>query len=595
MAGKIKAMWTNKDIRNRILFTLFAFLVYRLGSAITVPDVNTADLVNGIGENSLFAMLNLLGGGGLEQFSVFALGVTPYITASIIIQLLSMDVIPHLTELSKAGANGRKTLDKYTRYLAVVFAFVQSFSLVYGFSKAYTGLIVGGVTISKILYIATIFAAGSMFLVWVGDQISMKGIGNGISMVIMAGIVGRMPQQFSSAWSSLITGESAPTYGAWLFATYILVYLLIIIFVTLINTAERRIPIQYTSSSISLSKPSEANYLPLKVNSASVIPVIFASSLMMAPIQIASFFPSNDFIKEMQKWLGLQTWYSLVIYVLLILFFTFFYTKMQINPEKVAENLGKSGSYIPSVRPGNETKEYINRVLSRITVLGSVALAIIAVMPHIMPLVWPDLPNSMALGGTGMIIVVGVAIETVRQVQGLITQKSYKNITKTNIFRRIDMNIFIMGAPGSGKGTFSTKIKEEFNLNHISTGDIFRANIAGGTELGLQAKAYSEKGLLVPDEITNKMVKDYLNTLEDKKNGYLLDGYPRTLAQAKAFEEMTEGTDLAVEKIVYMDVPFDELTRRITGRRTCKNVEKSTTSIQNHQKLKVFVMFAVEN
>lgn len=595
MAGKIKAMWTNKDIRNRILFTLFAFLVYRLGSAITVPDVNTADLVNGIGENSLFAMLNLLGGGGLEQFSVFALGVTPYITASIIIQLLSMDVIPHLTELSKAGANGRKTLDKYTRYLAVVFAFVQSFSLVYGFSKAYTGLIVGGVTISKILYIATIFAAGSMFLVWVGDQISMKGIGNGISMVIMAGIVGRMPQQFSSAWSSLITGESAPTYGAWLFAAYILVYLLIIIFVTLINTAERRIPIQYTSSSISLSKPSEANYLPLKVNSASVIPVIFASSLMMAPIQIASFFPSNDFIKEMQKWLGLKTWYSLVIYVLLILFFTFFYTKMQINPEKVAENLGKSGSYIPSVRPGNETKEYINRVLSRITVLGSVALAIIAVMPHIMPLVWPDLPNSMALGGTGMIIVVGVAIETVRQVQGLITQKSYKNITKTNIFRRIDMNIFIMGAPGSGKGTFSTKIKEEFNLNHISTGDIFRANIAGGTELGLQAKAYSEKGLLVPDEITNKMVKDYLNTLEDKKNGYLLDGYPRTLAQAKAFEEMTEGTDLAVEKIVYMDVPFDELTRRITGRRTCKNVEKSTTSIQNHQKLKVFVMFAVEN
>ena len=147
---------------------------------------------------------------------------------------------------------------------------------------------------------------------------------------------------------------------------------------------------------------------------------------MMAPIQIASFFPSNDFIKEMQKWLGLKTWYSLVIYVLLILFFTFFYTKMQINPEKVAENLGKSGSYIPSVRPGNETKEDINRVLSRITVLGSVALAIIAVMPHIMPLVWPDLPNSMALGGTGMIIVVGVAIETVRQVQGLITQKSYK-------------------------------------------------------------------------------------------------------------------------------------------------------------------------
>lgn len=426
MAFRGKAIFTNKEIRNRILFTLFAFLVYRLGSAITVPDVNTADLVAGIEDNSLFAMINLLGGGGLEQFSIFALGVTPYITASIIIQLLSMDVVPHLSELAKNGATGRKTLDKYTRYLAVVFAFVQSFSLVYGFSQTYTTLIEGGVTMAKIMYIATIFTAGSMFLVWIGDQISIKGIGNGISMVIMAGIVGRMPQQFADAWTTLIGAESTIENGAWLFAGYILVYLLIIIFVTLINTAERRIPIQYTSSSIQLSKRSESNYLPLKVNSASVIPVIFASSLMMAPLQIASFFPSNDIIRTMQDWLGLQTWYSLVIYVLLILFFTFFYTKMQINPEKISENLGKSGAYIPSVRPGTETKNYVNKVLSRITVLGSICLALIAVLPHIMPLIWTDMPTSMALGGTGMIIVVGVAIETVRQVQGLITQKSYK-------------------------------------------------------------------------------------------------------------------------------------------------------------------------
>lgn len=426
MAFRGKAIFTNKDIRNRILFTLFAFLVYRLGSAITVPDVNTADLVAGIEDNSLFAMINLLGGGGLEQFSIFALGVTPYITASIIIQLLSMDVVPHLSELAKNGATGRKTLDKYTRYLAVVFAFVQSFSLVYGFSQTYTTLIEGGVTMAKIMYIATIFTAGSMFLVWIGDQISIKGIGNGISMVIMAGIVGRMPQQFTDAWTTLIGAESTIENGAWLFAGYILVYLLIIIFVTLINTAERRIPIQYTSSSIQLSKRSESNYLPLKVNSASVIPVIFASSLMMAPLQIASFFPTNDIIRTMQDWLGLQTWYSLLIYVLLILFFTFFYTKMQINPEKISENLGKSGAYIPSVRPGTETKNYVNKVLSRITVLGSICLALIAVLPHIMPLIWTDMPTSMALGGTGMIIVVGVAIETVRQVQGLITQKSYK-------------------------------------------------------------------------------------------------------------------------------------------------------------------------
>lgn len=426
MFSSIKAIVTNKDIRKRILFTLFAFLVYRLGSAITVPDVNTADLINGMQDNSLFAMLNLLGGGGLEQFSVFALGVTPYITASIILQLLSMDVVPSLTELSKSGAQGRKKIDQYTRYLAVVFAFVQSFSLVYGFSKTYTTLIVGGVTISKVLYISTIFTAGSLFLVWIGDQISLKGIGNGISMVIMAGIVGRMPRQITSAWKTLMGSGSTVKNGTALFVAYILVYLLIIIFVTLINTAERRIPIQYTSSSIELSKRSESNYLPLKVNSASVIPVIFASSLMMAPLQVATFLDKTEFVKATQKWLGLSTWYSLAIYVVLIIFFTFFYTKMQVDPEKLAENLGKSGAYIPSVRPGTETKNFVNHVLTRITVLGSLALAFISVIPHAMPLIWPELPSSMALGGTGMIIVVGVAIETVRQVQGLITQKSYK-------------------------------------------------------------------------------------------------------------------------------------------------------------------------
>ncbi|MDD7280411.1 MAG: preprotein translocase subunit SecY [Erysipelotrichaceae bacterium] len=420
-------MFTNKEIRNRILFTLFAFLVYRLGCAITVPNVNTSDLVAGMQDNSFFAMINLLGGGGLEQFSVFALGVTPYITASIIIQLLSMDVIPHLTELSKSGASGRKTLDKYTRYLAVVFGFVQSFSLVYGLSKSYTGLLVGGSSIATILYIATIFTAGTMFLVWIGDQISMKGIGNGISMIIMAGIVGRLPQQFSTAYSSLVSGSSAPDNGILLFVLYIIIYLLIIIFVTLINTAERRIPIQQTSSSLEIIKNKNDDYLPLKVNSASVIPVIFASSLMMAPLQIASFFDTNDFIRAMNNWLGLKTWYSLVIYVLLIIFFTFFYTKMQINPEEFSKNLAKSGQYIPGVRPGRETQDYVNKVLSRITVFGALALALIAVLPHLMTVIWPEISSTMALGGTGMIIVVGVALETIKQVQGLITQKSYKD------------------------------------------------------------------------------------------------------------------------------------------------------------------------
>lgn len=421
----IKAMMMNKDIRNRILFTLFAFLVYRLGCAITVPGVNTEGLVASIEDNSLFAMMSLLGGGGLEQFSVFAIGVTPYITASIIIQMLSMDVIPALAELSKSGANGRKKLDQYTRYLAVVFGFVQSISISYSFSNMYNGLFIGGLSTAKLLFVSMIFTAGSMFLVWIGDQISAKGIGNGVSMVIMAGIVGRMPQQFADAWNTLVNGELA--HGGWIFVAYILIYLLIIVLVTLINTAELRIPIQYTSSSMSLAKNSKMNYLPLKINSASVIPVIFASSLMMAPLQVCSFFAKGaGWYVTMQNWLGLKTWYSILIYVVLILTFTFFYSKMQINPEQVADNLGKSGAYIPSVRPGKQTETYIDKALSRITVLGASALALIAVLPHLMPLIWADMPTSMALGGTGMIIVVGVAIETVRQVQGLVTQKAYK-------------------------------------------------------------------------------------------------------------------------------------------------------------------------
>ena len=426
MFAKFTAMIKNKDIRKRILYTLLVLFIFRFGAAITVPGVNTSDLVQGIGDNTLFTMISLLGGGGLEQFSVFALGVTPYITASIIIQLLSMDVIPPLTELAKSGAKGRKQLDRYTRYLAVVLGFVQAAFLVWGFSNQYTTLIDGGATMSKILYIATIFTAGSMFLLWLGDRISMKGIGNGVSIIIFAGIVGRLPNQITSMWNTLIGSDagSVAFSGILSFSLYILCYLLIIVFVVFMNLAERKIPIQYTSSTIT-NRRKDMTYLPLKINSASVIPVIFANAIMMAPIQIASFFPTNSFIQGMNYFLGMQNGWSLCIYVILIILFTFFYTKLQIDPAKIAENLGKSGTYIPGIRPGNETKEYVNKVLCRITVLGSVGLAFIAVIPHAIPL-FTSLPSSMGIGGTGIIIVVGVALETVKQLEGQMTQKSYK-------------------------------------------------------------------------------------------------------------------------------------------------------------------------
>lgn len=429
MFSTLKGMLKNKEIRKRILFTLAMLFIFRFGTAITVPGVDTKELVAGLQDNSLFAMINLLGGGGLEQLSIFALGVGPYITASIIIQLLSMDVIPALTELSKGGATGRKQIDKYTRYLAVVLGFFQASTMVYGFSKQYSTLIINGSSISSILYIATILTAGSMFLLWIGDRISMKGIGNGVSMLIAAGIIARLPHQFSSAWQTMVdTSSSSATFnGILMFALYIIAYLFIIVFVVWMQTAERKIPIQYTSSTVAARK-KDMTYLPLKINSASVIPVIFASAIMVAPLQIIRMFTAAEWVNTVEYFLGMRTPVSLVIYVVLTIAFTFFYTHLQIDPEKIAENLGKSGTYIPGIRPGTETKQYINKVLNRITVLGSIGLSFVAVLPYALPLIpGLNLPSSMGIGGTGIIIVVGVAMETVKQIEGRLTQKSYSS------------------------------------------------------------------------------------------------------------------------------------------------------------------------
>ncbi|MFR0891373.1 MAG: preprotein translocase subunit SecY [Clostridium sp.] len=422
-------MFKNKDIRNRIFFTLAMLFVFRFGSAITVPGVDVTELTKGIQDNSLFAMINMLGGGGLEQLSIFAMGVGPYITASIIIQLLSMDVIPALTELAKGGATGKKQIDRYTRYLAVVLSFFQASTLVYSFSTQYTTLLVNGSGWASILYVATLLTAGSMFILWIGDRISMKGIGNGVSMIIAAGIIARLPYQFTTAWQTLVdpSNSSATFNGILTYGLYIVSYLLIIVFVVFMQTAERKIPIQYTSSTVTTRK-KDMTYLPLKINSASVIPVIFASAILAAPLQICKMvWPAAGWVKTMETYMGMQTPISLVIYVILIFLFTFFYTKLQVDPEKIAENLGKSGTYIPGIRPGTETKEYVNKVLCRITVLGAIGLAFIAVLPHALPLIpGINLPQSMGIGGTGIIIVVGVAMETVKQIEGRLTQKSYR-------------------------------------------------------------------------------------------------------------------------------------------------------------------------
>ena len=422
MMRTFSSMFKNKEIRNKILFTLAMLLIYRVGSAIPVPGVDATKLASQISDNSVLSMMNLLGGGALERLSVFAMGVTPYITASIIIQLLSMDVIPALTEMTKSGQTGRMKMEKITRYLGVVLSFVQAYSLVYGFDKQYN--VLANSNLSGYLYTATVLTAGTMFLIWLGDRISMKGIGNGLSIIIFAGIVSNMPSQFVQVWNVLAGGTTQGELfnGILQFALFILLYIIIIVFVIVMETAVRKIPIQYTNSS-SYTRGNDVTFLPLKINSASVIPVIFAQSIMTAPQIVISFF-NQDLYKTLQSYLSLSSTTGLILYAALTFLFTFFYTDLQVDPDQVADNLSKSGAYIPGIRPGNETKTYLHKVLNRITVLGAIALVIVATLPYILPM-FTSLPSSISIGGTGIIIVVGVAMETIAQLKGQLTTKAY--------------------------------------------------------------------------------------------------------------------------------------------------------------------------
>lgn len=424
MIKNLISMFKNKEIRNKILFTLAMLFVFRLGNGIPIPGINTDALMAGVADNSLIGMMNLLGGGALEKFSIFALGVGPYITASIIIQLLAMDVIPALTEMSKNGQQGRMQMDKITRYVSVILGFFQAYTMTYAFDVNYS--ILTNSSVSSYLFIATILTAGTCFLVWIGDRISQFGIGNGVSIIIFAGIVSNLPWQFISAFKTLVdTSSGAAAFGGVVsFIILVAMYIAIIVLVIFMNEAVRKIPIQYTSSGLR-SQGKSVNYLPLKINSASVIPVIFASAVMIAPVTIMSFFEANSFTTLLTKILDFSKPLGLCIYVVLVILFTFFYTNLQVDPKQIAENLNKQGTYILGIRPGSETVAYVSKVLNRITVLGALFLAAIAALPYLLPM-FTNIPSSISIGGTGIIIVVGVALETVKDLEGQLTQKVYR-------------------------------------------------------------------------------------------------------------------------------------------------------------------------
>lgn len=440
---KLAAILTNKEIVNRIFFVVMILFVFRIGAAITVPGVTVQDV--DFQTNNALSLLNLLGGGALQSFSVFALGVSPYITSSIIVQLLGMDVLPALTELSKQGQSGRKKMEMTTRYLTLLLGAVQAYGIVRTMETS-SFITLNDTSFWSYAYIVTVLMAGGMLVMWLGDQITTKGIGNGISVIIFAGIVRSLPLQIEGAynnWVLLTLGLDVTILlrGIFQFAIYVLAFILIIAFVTFIESSKRKIPVQNAGKSGS-AQYAKASFLPMKINSAGVIPVIFASSIMLAPSVIVSFItganPNAEWLKIFDSsatvtmpWFNEETFqfpWGLIIYLLLTVVFTFFYSNLQINPQRLAENFQQNGSYIPGIRPGVETERYVTKVLNRITVLGASSLAFIAALPIILVLlnIVPD--QSLALGGTGLIIVVGVALEINNQIDGLLAGKSYEEV-----------------------------------------------------------------------------------------------------------------------------------------------------------------------
>lgn len=417
MFKAMKELFTsgNKDLRQRIYFTLACLTIFILGISIRVPG--TENLTKSLG---FLELINTIGGGALKNFSIFALGVMPYITASIITQLLQMDIFPYFTELSKQGHTGRQKINQITRYMGIAFAFIEG----YAFAFAFLGKTGNPM---QYMYIATVLTAGTSLLLWMGDQMTQKGIGNGTSLIIMAGIIATLPQMFITAFTSLISFEGTTqviALGVIKFILFVIVYFAIIIGMIFVQESERRIPIQYANKSTSAYGNAQS-FMPIKINSAGVIPVIFASSLLSIPGIIAQVVKNDGFTLFVQKYLTYTTPVGFVLYIVFIFLFAYFYTFIQLKPEEFAKNLQDNGGYIPGIRPGEETKQYVSKILTRLTVLGATFLSIIAGLPIAFSKL-TSLPTSVSIGGTGLLIVVGVALETYKQLEGSILTRSYK-------------------------------------------------------------------------------------------------------------------------------------------------------------------------
>lgn len=426
MFTTIANIWKVSDLRNRILFTLLMILVFRIGSFIPVPNVNAKALAE-IGENPIFGMLNTFSGGALQNFSIFAMSITPYITASIIVQLLGMGVLKKFEEWQKEGEAGRKKLAQITRYGTIVLGMIQAFGLSVTFNNQLPGLITDTSWTGYALITLTL-TAGTAFLMWLGEQITEKGIGNGISILIFAGIIAGVERGARTIYETWFYNQEQLGMSFVKLGVLLVGIVLLIAAIVFVQQGVRRIPVQYAKRVVGRKTyGGQSTHIPLKVNAAGVIPVIFASSLLMFPVTVAQFLPSNTVTDWIQSRLAFGQPLYVAFEVILIIFFTYFYTFVQINPVQLSDGMKKNGGFIPGIRPGKPTELFITRVMNRITLSGALFLAAISAMPVVF---MGATGLNLFFGGTGLLIVVGVALETMKQVESQLLQRHYKGFIR---------------------------------------------------------------------------------------------------------------------------------------------------------------------
>lgn len=413
----------NKKIWKMVGFTALFLAIYRLGVKIHLPFMDRDFIAQ---KQTFFGFLEVFSGGALSSFSILALGISPYITSSIVIQLLQMDIIPILKEWSEEGEVGRQKLNQLTRYVALGLAFIQSLTLTLGLAQTKALFIPNTLGPFIYVYLAIVATAGTAFVLWLAEQITIKGIGNGTSMIIVAGILASFPQMFKDLIARFFPAEGVSVKSTMLFVVIIIMFILIIVGVTFMESATRKIPIQYANrpATAAFRGKSESN-IPIKLNSASVIPVIFASTIMSLPLTIINFFQSAKTANVLSTIFDYTQPIGFVIYLFLIFVFSFFYSFLQMNPDQMSENLQNQNAYIPGIRPGADTASYISRMLFKVTMIGATYLALVASLPIIISKIF-DLPTSVQIGGTSLIIVVGVAIETAKQLKTETQEKQYR-------------------------------------------------------------------------------------------------------------------------------------------------------------------------